>query len=67
MHLNVSTVGFTEVGQNLNITCTVKVIERLVVKPMIEIVKMNTTDIYLLQDINISYIMVILGLKLIGQ
>ena len=56
MQLNISTVGSTEVGQNLNITCTVRVIERLVVTPTIEIMKMNTTDIYLLQDINISYV-----------
>ena len=56
MQLNISTMGSTKVGQNLNITCTVRVVERLVVTPTIEIMKMNTTDIYLLQDINISYI-----------
>ena len=56
MQLNVSTVGSIEVGQNLNITCTVRVVERLVVIPTIEIMKMNTTDIYLLQDIKISYV-----------
>ena len=55
MQLNISTVGSAEVGQNLNITCTVRVVERLVVTQTIEILKMNTTDIYLLQDINISY------------
>ena len=55
MQLNISTVGSTEVGQNLNITCTVRVVERLVVTPTIEIMKMNTTDMYLLQDINIAY------------
>ena len=55
MQLNISTVGSTEVGQNLNITCTVRVVERLVVTPTIEIMKMNTTDIYLLQHINIPY------------
>ena len=52
-------MGSTEVGQNLNITCTVRVVERLVVKPTIEIMKMNTTDIYLLQEINIPYIVTI--------
>ena len=56
MQLNISTVGSTEVGRNLNITCTVRVVERLVITPTIEIIKMNTTDIYLLQDINISYV-----------
>ena len=56
MQLNISTVGSTEVGRNLNITCTVRVVERLVITPTIEIMKMNTTDIYLLQDINISYV-----------
>ena len=55
MQLNVFTVGSTEVGQNLNITCTVRVVERLVVTSTIAIMKMNTTDTYLLQDINISY------------
>ena len=56
MQLNIFTVGSTEVGQNLNITCTVRVVERLVVTPNIEIMKMNTTDLYLLQDIDIPYI-----------
>ena len=55
MQLTISTVGSTEVGQNLNITCTVRVVERLVVKPSIEIMKMNTTDTYLSQDINIPF------------
>ena len=55
MQLNISTVGSTEVGQNFNIICTVRVVERLVVTPTIEIMKMNTTDTYLLQDINIPY------------
>ena len=56
MQLNISTVGTTEVGQNLNITCTVRVVERLVITPTIKIMKMNTTDTYLLRDINISYV-----------
>ena len=55
MQLNISIIGSTEVGQSLNITCIVRVVERLVVKPTIEIIKMNTTDIYLLQDINVLY------------
>ena len=55
MQINISTVGSTEVGQNLNITCTVRVVERLVVMPTIEIMKMNTTILSLLQDTNISY------------
>ena len=53
--LNISTMGSTEVGQNLNITCTVRVVERLVVTPSIEIMKMNTTNTYLSQDINITF------------
>ena len=56
MQLNISTVGSTEVGQNLTITCTVRVVKRLVVTPTIEIMKMNTTDMYILQDINIANI-----------
>ena len=55
MQLNISTVGYTEVGQSLNITCTVRVAERLVETPTIEIMKMNTTILSLLQDTNISY------------
>ena len=55
MQLNISTVGSTEIGQNLNITCTMRVVERLVVIPTIEIMKMNATDTYLLQDINIPF------------
>ena len=55
IQINISTVGSTEVGQNLSIIFTVRVVERLVVTPNIEIMKMNTTDTYLLQDTNISY------------
>ena len=55
MQLNISTVGSTEVGQNLNITCTVRVVERLVVTPTIEIMKMNISDIFVLHALNISY------------
>ena len=55
MQLNISTVGSIEVGQALNITCTMRVVERLVITPTIEIMKWNTTDIYLLQDINIPF------------
>ena len=51
-------MGSIEVGQNLNITCTVRVVERLIVKPTIEITKMNTTDTYLLQDINVPYFII---------
>ena len=59
MQLTISTAGSTEVNQSLYIICTVRVVERLVVQPTIEIIKMNATDIYLLQDINISYIVTI--------
>ena len=55
IQLNISTMGSTEVGQILNIMCTVRVVERLVLSPTIEIMKMNTTDTYLLQDVNIPY------------
>ena len=56
MQLSISTVGSTEVGQNFNITCTVRVVERLVLIPTIEIIKMNITSTYFLQDINIPYV-----------
>ena len=55
IQLNISTMGSTKVGQILNIMCTVRVVERLVLSPTIEIMKMNTTDTYLLQDTNIPY------------
>ena len=55
MLLNISTVGSTGVGQNLNITCTVRVVERLIVTPTIEIMIINATDIYLLQDIKTPF------------
>ena len=55
MQLSISTVGSTRVSQNLNITCTVRVVERLVLTPTIEIMKMNTTDTYLLQAINTAF------------
>ena len=55
MKSNIYALGSTEIGQNLNITCTVRVVERLVVTPTIVIMKMNTTHTYLLQDINIAY------------
>ena len=55
MQLSIYSVGSTEVDKNLNIICTVKVVERLVITPTIEIMKMNTTDTYLLQDINIPF------------
>ena len=32
--------------------------ERLIVKPTIEITKLNTTDTYLLQDINVPYFII---------
>ena len=44
----------TKVDQNLSIICTVIVVQRLIVTLTIKIVKWNTIDINLLQDINIS-------------
>ena len=55
MQLNIFTEGSIQVGQKLNITCTVRAVERLVVTPTVEIMKMNTTTLSLLQDTNISY------------
>ena len=55
MQLNISTVGSSEIGQNLNITCTMRVVERLVVTPTFVIMRMNIIDVILLQDSNISY------------
>ena len=55
MQVDISSVGSTKVGQDLCITCTVRLVERLVVKPTIMIMIMNSSDIYLLQDTNIPY------------
>ena len=55
IQVNISTVGSTEVGQNLSITYTVRTVERLVVMPTIKIMKMNTTNTYSLHYINIPY------------
>ena len=55
MQIDITSVGSTKVGQDLCITCTVRVVERLVVKPTIMIMIMNSSDTYLLQDTNIPY------------
>ena len=55
MQIDITSVGSTKVGQNLCITCTVRVVDRLVIKPTITIMIMNSSDTYLLQDTNIPY------------
>ena len=55
IQVNIYTVGSTEVGQNLSITCAVRIVERLVVMPTIKIIKTNTTGTYSVQGTNIPY------------
>ena len=61
MGLSISAVGSTEVGQSLYITCTVTVVEGLVVQPTVEWVKMDDVSTGDVNDLNISAMMVIEG------
>ena len=54
MQVKFSSVGSTEVGQSLNITCTVMVAERLAV-PNITVTKINET-VNMLSDLTAPYI-----------
>ncbi|XP_019858761.1 PREDICTED: uncharacterized protein PB18E9.04c-like isoform X2 [Amphimedon queenslandica] len=55
MTVKFSSVGSFEVGQILTITCTITTVERLVVKPMITLFKMNDTDMEMLSNLNRPY------------
>ena len=55
IQVNFSSVGSTEVGQSLNITCTVTVVERLVIEPTIELSRTNATGADLISDLMIPY------------
>ena len=61
MGLSISAVGSTEVGQSLYITCTVTVVEGLVVQPTVEWVKMDDISLGDINDLNIPSVTVIDG------
>lgn len=61
MNLSISTVGSTEVGQSLYITCTVTVVEGLIVQPTISWTKMDDLDVDDINNLNIPNVTVIDG------
>ena len=61
MGLSISAVDSTEVGQSLYITCTVTVVEGLVVQPIVEWVKMDDVSTGDVNDLNISTVTVVEG------
>uniref|UniRef100_A0A1X7UYM6 Soluble interferon alpha/beta receptor OPG204 n=1 Tax=Amphimedon queenslandica TaxID=400682 RepID=A0A1X7UYM6_AMPQE len=50
MTVDFSSVGSVEVGQSLTILCTIITIERLVVTPLITVIKMNDTDMEVISN-----------------
>ena len=61
LELNISTSGYTEVGQSFNMTCTVRVVEGLVEQPNVTWMKMDDVSMGDLDDLNITTITVIDG------
>ena len=61
LELNISTSGFTEVGQSFNITCSVRVVEGLVEQPNVTWMKMDDVSMGDLDELNIPTITVIDG------
>ena len=61
MGLSISAVGSTEVGQPLNITCTVTVVEGLVVQPTVAWIKMDDISLGDINELTIPNITVIEG------
>ena len=57
----ISAVGSTEVGQSLYITCTVTVVEGLVIQPTVVWTKMDDVTMGDINDLNIPNITVIEG------
>ena len=58
MGLSISAVGSTEVGQSLYITCTVTVVEGLVVQPTVVWTKMDDVSMGDINDLNIPNVTV---------
>ena len=61
LQLNISTSGYTEVGQSFNMTCSVRVVEGLVEQPNVTWMKMDDISMGDLNDLNIPTITVIDG------
>ena len=51
-----SSFGSVEVGQSLTVTCTITTVARLAVTPNVVFIKINETDIEMLSDLDIPYI-----------
>ena len=61
LELNISTSGYTEVGQSFYIICCVRVVEGLVEQPIVTWMKMDDVSMGNLDDLNITTIRVING------
>ena len=61
LQLNISTSGYTDLGQSFNITCSVRVVEGLVEQPNVTWMKMDDVSLGDLDDLNITTITVIDG------
>ena len=59
LQLNISTSGYTEVGQSFNMTCSVRVVEGLVQQPNVAWMKMDDVSMGCLNELNITTITVI--------
>ena len=59
--LNISTSGYTEVGQSFNMTCSVRVVDGLVEQPNVTWMKMDDVSMGDLDELNITTITVIDG------
>ena len=61
LQLNISTSGYTDVGQRFNMTCSVRVVEGLVEQPNVTWMKMDDVSMGDLDELNITTITVIDG------
>ena len=61
LELNITTSGYTEIGQSFNITCSVRVVEGLVQQPDVTWTKMDDVSMGDLDELNIPTITVIDG------
>ena len=61
LELNISTSGYTEVGRSLNMTCSVRVVEKIVQQPNVTWMKMDDVSMGDLDELNIPTITVIDG------
>ena len=61
LQLNISTSGYTDVGQSFNMTCSVRVVEGLVEQPNVTWTKMDDVSMGDLDDLNITTVTVIDG------